>query len=115
MYRAWLRKDARSEDEEAVTKATPILIQVYFNPSLTWGLMKLFRVDYRVARPGARISAPASSSLPWPPQGLLPVWQLCYVTRHGSAGTAPQAKPEGKGRMGVVSEGCLRDRSVAGL
>jgi len=37
--------------------AIPILIQVYFNSSLTYGLMKLFRVPYRVAAPGALIGA----------------------------------------------------------
>ena len=37
--------------------AVPILIQVYFNASLTYGLMRLFRVDYAVAAPGALIGA----------------------------------------------------------
>jgi ACR3 family arsenite transporter len=37
--------------------AVPILLQVYFNSSLTYGLMKLFRVPYRVAAPGALIGA----------------------------------------------------------
>ncbi|MGD2134603.1 MAG: ACR3 family arsenite efflux transporter [Gemmatimonadales bacterium] len=37
--------------------AVPILIQVYFNSSITYGLMRLFRVDYRVAAPGALIGA----------------------------------------------------------
>ncbi|MEP0774622.1 MAG: ACR3 family arsenite efflux transporter [Acidobacteriota bacterium] len=37
--------------------AVPILIQVYFNSSLTYGLMKLFRVEYAVAAPGALIGA----------------------------------------------------------
>jgi arsenite transporter len=37
--------------------AIPILIQVYFNSSLTYGLMKLFRVNYEVAAPGALIGA----------------------------------------------------------
>jgi arsenite transporter len=31
--------------------AIPILIQVYFNSSLTYGLMKLFRVPYAIAAP----------------------------------------------------------------
>lgn len=35
----------------------PILIQVYFNSSLTYCLMKLFKVEYAVAAPGALISA----------------------------------------------------------
>lgn len=37
--------------------AVPILIQVYFNSSLTYGLMRLFRVPYSVAAPGALIGA----------------------------------------------------------
>ena len=37
--------------------AIPILIQVYFNSSLTYGLMKIFRVPYAVAAPGALIGA----------------------------------------------------------
>ncbi len=37
--------------------AVPILIQVYFNASLTYGLMKLFKVEYPVAAPGALIGA----------------------------------------------------------
>ena len=37
--------------------AVPILLQVYFNSSLTYGLMKLFGVPYPVAAPGALIGA----------------------------------------------------------
>jgi ACR3 family arsenite transporter len=37
--------------------AIPILIQVYFNSSLTYGLMRLFRVRHEVASPGALIGA----------------------------------------------------------
>ena len=37
--------------------AVPILIQVYFNSSLTYGLMRLFNVEYAVAAPGALIGA----------------------------------------------------------
>ncbi len=37
--------------------AIPILIQVYFNSSLTYGLMRLFKVEYQVAAPGALIGA----------------------------------------------------------
>jgi ACR3 family arsenite transporter len=37
--------------------AIPILIQVYFNSGLTYGLMRLFRVNYAVAAPGALIGA----------------------------------------------------------
>jgi len=37
--------------------AIPILLQVYFNSSLTYGLMKWFRVPYSVAAPGALIGA----------------------------------------------------------
>lgn len=37
--------------------AIPILIQVYFNSSLTYGLMRLFRIRHAVAAPGALIGA----------------------------------------------------------
>jgi len=37
--------------------AIPILIQVYFNSSLAYGLMKWLRVPHRVAAPGALIGA----------------------------------------------------------
>jgi arsenite transporter len=37
--------------------AVPILLQVYFNSGLTYGLMKLFRVPYAIAAPGALIGA----------------------------------------------------------
>jgi len=37
--------------------AVPILLQVYFNASLTYGLMRLFRVEYAIAAPGALIGA----------------------------------------------------------
>jgi ACR3 family arsenite transporter len=37
--------------------AIPIVIQVYFNSSLAYGLMKLLRVPHRVAAPGALIGA----------------------------------------------------------
>lgn len=37
--------------------AVPILVQVYVNSSLTYGLMKLFRVPYAIAAPGALIGA----------------------------------------------------------
>jgi ACR3 family arsenite transporter len=37
--------------------AVPILLQVYFNSSLTYGLMRLFKVPHNVAAPGALIGA----------------------------------------------------------
>jgi arsenite transporter len=37
--------------------AVPILIQVYFNSSLAYGLMRLFGVEYAIAAPGALIGA----------------------------------------------------------
>jgi ACR3 family arsenite transporter len=37
--------------------AVPILIQVYFNSSLTYGLMRMFRVEHSIAAPGALIGA----------------------------------------------------------
>ncbi len=37
--------------------AVPITVQVYFNSSLVYGLMKFFRVEHAVAAPGALIGA----------------------------------------------------------
>ncbi|MGA9210946.1 MAG: ACR3 family arsenite efflux transporter, partial [Terriglobales bacterium] len=37
--------------------AIPIIIQVYFNSTLAYGLMKLLKVEYSVAAPGALIGA----------------------------------------------------------
>jgi ACR3 family arsenite transporter len=37
--------------------SVPILLQVYFNSSLTYGLMRLMRVDHTIAAPGALIGA----------------------------------------------------------
>jgi ACR3 family arsenite transporter len=37
--------------------AVPILLQVYFNSSLAYGLMRLLKVEYAVAAPGALIGA----------------------------------------------------------
>jgi ACR3 family arsenite transporter len=37
--------------------AIPILLQVYFNSSLTYGLMRLFKVRHAIAAPGALIGA----------------------------------------------------------
>lgn len=37
--------------------AVPLLIQVYFNSGLAYGLMRLFRVEYCIAAPGALIGA----------------------------------------------------------
>jgi ACR3 family arsenite transporter len=37
--------------------AIPLLIQVYFNASLAYGLMKVFNVEHSVAAPGALIGA----------------------------------------------------------
>jgi ACR3 family arsenite transporter len=35
----------------------PILIQVYFNSGLTYGLMRMFRVPHNIATPGSLIGA----------------------------------------------------------
>jgi ACR3 family arsenite transporter len=37
--------------------AVPILIQVYFNSTLTYGLMRVLQVEHSVAAPGALIGA----------------------------------------------------------
>jgi ACR3 family arsenite transporter len=85
--------------------AIPILIQVYFNSSLTYGLMRLFRVPYPVAAPGALIGASnffelavaTSIALYGPGSGaalatvvgvlvevpvMLSVCRVCVATRH---------------------------------
>ena len=48
--------------------AVPILIQVYFNSGLAYGLMRLFRVPYAVAAPGRSSVPRTSSSWPSPPR-----------------------------------------------
>lgn len=85
--------------------AVPILIQVYFNSSLTYGLMRLFKVPYKVAAPGALIGASnffelavaTAIALYGPESGaalatvvgvlvevpvMLSVCRLCLLTRH---------------------------------
>ena len=42
---------------DVVLIAIPLTIQVYFNSSLTYGLMRLFKVEYSIAAPGALIGA----------------------------------------------------------
>ena len=90
--------------------AVPILIQVYFNSSLTYGLMKLFKVEYAVAAPGALIGASnffelavaTAIALYGPGSGaalatvvgvlvevpvMLSVCKVCLVTKHWFAPT----------------------------
>ena len=43
--------------QDVVLIAIPLTIQVYFNSSLTYGLMRLFKVEYAIAAPGALIGA----------------------------------------------------------
>jgi ACR3 family arsenite transporter len=85
--------------------AVPILIQVYFNSSLTYGLMRLLKVPYAVAAPGALIGASnffelavaTAIALYGPGSGaalatvvgvlvevpvMLSVCRVCLVTRH---------------------------------
>jgi len=91
--------------------AVPILIQVYFNSSLAYGLMKLFGVSYSIAAPGALIGASnffelavaTAIALFGPGSGaalatvvgvlievpvMLSVCGLCNRTRHWFPGTA---------------------------
>ena len=42
---------------DVVLIAVPILIQVYFNASLAYGLMHIFKVEHAIAAPGALIGA----------------------------------------------------------
>jgi ACR3 family arsenite transporter len=96
--------------------AVPILIQVYFNSGLTYGLMKLFRVPYAVAAPGALIGASnffelavaTAIALYGPGSGaalatvvgvlvevpvMLSVCRLCRATRGWFGDAAPEATP----------------------
>lgn len=92
--------------------AIPILLQVYFNSSLTYGLMRLFGVEYEVAAPGALIGAsnffelavataialygPASGAALATVVGvlvevpvMLSVCRMCISTRHWFSASAP--------------------------
>jgi ACR3 family arsenite transporter len=93
--------------------AIPILIQVYFNSSLTYGLMKLLGVEYAVAAPGALIGASnffelavaTAIALYGPESGaalatvvgvlvevpvMLSVCHVCVSTKHWFEPTKPQ-------------------------
>jgi ACR3 family arsenite transporter len=93
--------------------AVPIVIQVYFNSSLVYGLMKLFKAEYAVAAPGALIGASnffelavaTAIALFGPESGaalatvvgvlvevpvMLSVCNVCNRTRHWFAATAEQ-------------------------
>jgi ACR3 family arsenite transporter len=99
--------------------AVPILIQVYFNSSLAYGLMRLFKVEYNVAAPGALIGASnffelavaTAIALFGPGSGaalatvvgvlievpvMLSVCGVCNRTRHWFA--ASSALPQGAGK-----------------
>ena len=54
---AFQAENLTSRSLHVVLIAVPILIQVYFNSSLTYALMRLARVPYSVAAPGALIGA----------------------------------------------------------
>ena len=54
---AFQAENITSRAFHVVLIAIPILIQVYFNASLTYGLMRIFKVEYAVAAPGALIGA----------------------------------------------------------
>jgi arsenite transporter len=99
--------------------AIPILIQVYFNSGLAYGLMRLSRVPYAVAAPGALIGASnffelavaTAIALYGPGSGaalatvvgvlvevpvMLSVCRFCVGTRSWFAPAAPEAAPEAK-------------------
>ena len=92
--------------------AVPILIQVYFNSSLTYGRMRFFKVEYAVAAPGALIGASnffelavaTAIALYGPGSGaalatvvgvlvevpvMLSVCRVCLATRHWFDGVTP--------------------------
>lgn len=97
--------------------AVPILIQVYFNSSLAYGLMKVLKVEHSIAAPGALIGASnffelavaTAIALFGPGSGaalatvvgvlvevpvMLSVCRVCNVTRHWfpSVRTEPQSE-----------------------
>jgi ACR3 family arsenite transporter len=98
--------------------AVPITIQVYFNSSLTYALMRLFGVGYAVAAPGALIGASnffelavaTAIALYGPGSGaalatvvgvlvevpvMLSVCRMCLATRHWfEPGRAPAERKE---------------------
>ena len=98
--------------------AVPILVQVYFNSGLAYGLMKAFRVPYEVAAPGALIGASnffelavaTAIALYGPGSGaalatvvgvlvevpvMLSVCRFCVGTRGWFARPGPHAAPAG--------------------
>ena len=100
--------------------AIPILIQVYFNSTLTYGLMRLLRVEHSVAAPGALIGASnffelavaTAIALFGPGSGaalatvvgvlvevpvMLSVCNICNRTRHWFRVTEAGARPETAG------------------
>jgi ACR3 family arsenite transporter len=54
---AFQAENIRSRALHVALIAVPILLQVYFNASLAYGLMRLLKVPYPVAAPGALIGA----------------------------------------------------------
>ncbi len=114
--------------------AVPILIQVYFNAGLAYGLMRWFRIPHDIAAPGALIGASnffelavaVAITLFGPDSGaalatvvgvlvevpvMLSVCAVCNRTRHwfapAAAGVAP-AKAEAPDRPGRPSGGFAR-------
>jgi ACR3 family arsenite transporter len=54
---AFQADNVTSKFVDVVLIAVPILIQVYFNASLAYGLMHVFKVEHTIAAPGALIGA----------------------------------------------------------
>jgi len=98
--------------------AVPILIQVYFNSALAYGLMRWFRIPHNVAAPGALIGASnffelavaVAITLFGPGSGaalatvvgvlvevpvMLSVCSFCNRTRHWFPSPTPQVRTEG--------------------
>jgi arsenite transporter len=98
--------------------AIPLLIQVYFNAGLTYGLMKWLKVPHNVAAPGALIGASnffelavATAIVLFGAESgaalatvvgvlvevpvMLSVCSFCNRTRHWFPGPARQAEPQG--------------------
>jgi ACR3 family arsenite transporter len=108
--------------------AIPILLQVYFNSGLTYGLMRLLRVPYTVAAPGALIGASnffelavaTAIALYGPGSGaalatvvgvlvevpvMLSVCRFCVATRPWFGASSPVAgSAGGPGQVGLVPD-----------
>jgi ACR3 family arsenite transporter len=116
---AFQAENITSRALHVVLIAVPILIQVYFNSGLTYGLMRMLRVPYPVAAPGALIGASnffelavaTAIALYGPGSGaalatvvgvlvevpvMLSVCRFCVATRPWFEGSSPAGSSSGR-------------------